>query len=884
MNARRLASVLLVVAVLLVVPVVMAAPALPVVESLTLTFDTPPYSIVPGASGDSVVLYGFYPSGLPGDPQLPSTLYTIALPPNVQPDSVAVEVTAATVVDVPGAYEIAPAPPAIPADTAQPAPYWGPNATTIVEGRNLAVYGRDAFFPAQLLTLESQGQMRKWQLVDLSYRPVQYNPVTGALRVATHVEARVTFSRQTAHAPALQAALRDTTMDDRAAEMIYNFHEARRWYEPAVATPLPATQTPFVIITTNQIVSSSAALSAFVAHKQTQGLGVAVITETQYDSVRGQAPNGRADKIRRWLQNHYETDGIDYVLLIGNPDPDHPLEGAGDTVGDVPMKMLIPRYGTDYYPNNQTSPSDHFYADLTGNWDKDGDGIFGEYNGDRGASGVDYWPEVYVGRIPVYRDVAGWANTLDSILYKTIAYENEADTSWRRSALLPMAFLDADTDTAYVSEAMKASYLNPRGFRSYTLYDQEPGTDSIFPSDEPLVYQAVPTHWAAHSYGLVTWLTHGSWDSAMLVLDSGDVWQLRDWSPAFVFQASCLNGKPEEAGNLGYALLQNGAVGTVSASRVSWSADTTSWIYSAGYADNGSLAYDFGDLITSNLPAGEALYLTKKRMGANWGDISWMNLDNYNLYGDPSVRLNPDPERVYISAKAGGAVAGIKYAPADILAYDVVSRAWSMWLDGSDVGLVKNVDAFAVRDDERSMILSLAFAQEVPGLGMVKPQDVIVFYPTSLGANTAGTFDWYIRGANVGLTLAAENVDALVNKSYLTLLSTTGLATVPSNWEPGYNIKGKDEDLFEDFVTYSEFDYHFIGANVPGLAVEDVIGADYQNGIYYLAIEGEGVIGGQSYDQKAIFMVDDGYQPLGRFWYGPEHGFNGLLDGIDVRR
>ena len=41
-------------------------------------------------------------------------------------------------------------------------------------------------------------------------------------------------------------------------------------------------------------------------------------------------------------------------------------------------------------------PTDYYYADLTGNWDYDGDGFYGE----RGQDTVDFTPEVIVGRIP----------------------------------------------------------------------------------------------------------------------------------------------------------------------------------------------------------------------------------------------------------------------------------------------------------------------------------------------------------------------------------------------------------------------------------------------------------------------------------------------------
>ena len=50
---------------------------------------------------------------------------------------------------------------------------------------------------------------------------------------------------------------------------------------------------------------------------------------------------------------------------------------------------------------------------------------------------------------------------------------------------------------------------------------------------------------------------------------------LNDSYPSFVVQVSCTNGYPETSGNLGYCLLKQGAIATLSASRVSWYAIAT---------------------------------------------------------------------------------------------------------------------------------------------------------------------------------------------------------------------------------------------------------------------------------------------------------------------
>jgi len=334
--------------------------------------------------------------------------------------------------------------------------------------------------------------------------------------------------------------------------------------------------------------------------------------------------------------------------MIGNPDPDDPSDN-GDLVGNIPMKMCWPRKGES---DDKESPTDYFYADLTGNWDLDGDGYFGEYEDDRGTGGVDFTNEVYVGRIPVYSGV----NQLDSVLSKIINYGNSKDINWRENALLPMSFSDSSTDGAYLAEAMISDYLDTAGFSYWRMYMQGSVcsvADSTFASEEELVDGATKTRWSSNNYGAVWWWGHGSQTAAYLgykecgwgtIISSGDALSLDDNHPSFVYQCSCNNGYPENPDNLGTALLFHGAIATVSATRVSWYA-VNSWSPSLKYyCDNASIGYFYGeDLLRNGKSAGEAIYDVKSDMGANhytsWGGDHWMNLFDFNLYGDPTITL-----------------------------------------------------------------------------------------------------------------------------------------------------------------------------------------------------------------------------------------------------
>ena len=214
-----------------------------------------------------------------------------------------------------------------------------------------------------------------------------------------------------------------------------------------------------------------------------------------------------------------------------------------------------------------------------------------------------------------------------------------------------MSFSDSSTDGAYLAEAMAGNYLNAAGVGIWRMYQQGglcAAANSVFASDSELRGGAVKTRWSAGDYGMVWWWAHGSETSAMLgyggcgwetLFSSSDAPSLDNGHPSFVYQCSCTNGYPESSGNLGTALLNNGAIAAVCASRVSWYMVGSFYPY-LYYKDNAGIGYFYGEQLASlGKSAGEALFAVKSAGGAGFGAESWMNLFDFNLYGDPSTSL-----------------------------------------------------------------------------------------------------------------------------------------------------------------------------------------------------------------------------------------------------
>ena len=247
---------------------------------------------------------------------------------------------------------------------------------------------------------------------------------------------------------------------------------------------------------------------------------------------------------------------------------------------------------------------------------------------------------------------------------------------------------------------------------------------------------------------------------------------------------------------------------------------------------------------------------------------------------------------IYLSSTSGGTIDGVSFKDEDILKYDTATDTWSLYFDGSDVGLKTDVNAFTILDDG-SILLSI---NNVTGLsiGSVQDEDIIKFIPTSLGSNTAGSFEWYFDGSDVGLSASGEDIDAIgFTDDGKLVISTLG------NFNAG-GVSGKDEDLWvftADSLgtsTSGSWEQYFDGSDV-GLSesgYEDVFGTWIAaNGDIYLTTRGGFSVPGLSGDGSDIFTFTPsslGSSTSGSYsayWDGSDHGFGSeIVDGIYIQR
>jgi hypothetical protein len=247
---------------------------------------------------------------------------------------------------------------------------------------------------------------------------------------------------------------------------------------------------------------------------------------------------------------------------------------------------------------------------------------------------------------------------------------------------------------------------------------------------------------------------------------------------------------------------------------------------------------------------------------------------------------------LYVGSSTSGIAGGVSFADEDILVRNQGSGTWSLYLDGSDIGLSNtDVDGLSLRSDG-SVLVSFDTDFTLSGFAAVDDSDILRFVPTSTGASTAGSWQWYFDGSDVGLSGTAEDVDAFaVLPDGRILISTVDIVSVTG-------ASGADEDLLAftpnalGSATSGTWALYFDGSDVGlGTSSDEDINAVEVNaaGKIYVSTLGSFSVSGVSGDGSDIIVCTPG--SLGgttvcswsMYWDGSSNGFSGeVTDALGI--
>ncbi|MBN1860091.1 MAG: hypothetical protein JW840_01370 [Candidatus Thermoplasmatota archaeon] len=621
----------------------------PTQEFLDVTFTAGQYSLLTHTNGDSEIIMDEYGNLLvSGAPMLPTKIFFVGLPPGCAVKSI--ELLAESITELPGVYHIR-----------QSLSVGNEYGSIEVKTATTQTPSSSGMYPPSFYDYLGMSHMRKYALARIQFSPFSYFPETGALLLHQSITLRIYYTCVEDVSPVL---LSDTAFDDIAAQSIYNYEAISEYYHTTKPMRQPY---DYVIITTSSLVMS---LNGFMTWKQLAGFSVNIVTLTW---ILANYPATDTQKsIRDFLIANYAAWGIKYVLIVG-------------THASIPMRICYPDPTNHNNDGTHDIPTDYYYADLTGNWDNDSDGFYGE----RGQDNPDFTPEVYVGRIPT--DGSG---AVSSITLKIQQFEQTAYTGWKKNAMLlgavySYASEDHTTnprwDGADVMEQCRNNLLS--GFSTTTMYEKQGLSPCAYPCTFPLNNPNIIGQWGSTTgWGIVNWAAHGAatsanqkvwtWDDGdtipetlvpgeiiyPIMIQSIDNGFLNNSKPPIVFAASCLVSRPETGNNLGISLLVNGASAFIGATRTSWG--SIGWTIPA-HGGHGTVCYDFTDRIAKkNEDCGHALFNAKQYVYNNipwnvWQDEA--NMYNFNLYGDPSMAMNLPPGAPNTPSGPTSGINGISY-------------------------------------------------------------------------------------------------------------------------------------------------------------------------------------------------------------------------------
>ena len=336
-------------------------------------FDAPTISHINGY--EQIQFPGCMQSANAGDPSLPYQSVSLLLPMGAKAQNIEVELR--DFVELNGEYQLYPYQPA--------RPYSKPEATEFV--KNEDIYRSSEVYPAVNHGEVSTSYRNGFAFAFSAFSPVRYIPETGKVYYAQTAVVRVmTQSERDDHSSMLWNnqmivnSVKRMAQNNDNIETYLNRGRAVPGYELLVITP-------------------SSYVNAFDEYvKFYEGIGIrthVVDVESIYASMTGY---DNQEKIRNFIIQEYQNNGIIMVNLGGDVD-------------------LIPYRGlrcTAYSSSTYTDdiPADLYYCALDGNWDANGNHIWGEIDEE------DLCPEIGIARMCFNNNTQ-----LEHILHKTLTYQ-----------------------------------------------------------------------------------------------------------------------------------------------------------------------------------------------------------------------------------------------------------------------------------------------------------------------------------------------------------------------------------------------------------------------------------------------------------------------------
>jgi hypothetical protein len=496
---------------------------------------------------------------------------------------------------------------------------------TSVEKPASEIYETNELYPSNIYNLRKPQFLNGVKVALTDLMPVLYNPVEGQLKY--YNELAVTITTEKDNRPDRVMPFRNSPIDrEKILNTIDNTEDFIRFYKSTDNGVLTASEESseaaatrkYVVITTAELSPAFESLTAYRA--SSEGGGYTTYIEDIDDIAATYSGIDLAEKMRNFIKDMYTNYGTQYVVLGGDCD-------------GPPEYQVIPTRGCYAHVDNYIDaniPSDLYFGCLDGSWNSDGDEYWGEINDGINGGDIDWFSEVYVGRIPA-DDYSEAMNQINKI----ISFETHSIPA---KILLAGEQLDSAT---WGGDRMDWLYSFMGSIPKTTLYDRD-WESNDWPKLQLLRYIN------SNEYSFINYSGHSTVFSDMK-LTKDDIYKMNNNTYFFVYSQGCYTGSLDglESDNsyayedcIGEAMTNDysdrGAFAYIGNSRYSW-------YYPGSYVKGGStLAQkEFVQAIFSGhiTKIGEANQKSKTNLPLDSQVYRWIAFGT-NLIGDPATDLS----------------------------------------------------------------------------------------------------------------------------------------------------------------------------------------------------------------------------------------------------
>ena len=337
----------------------------------TYYFDNP---VVTEVNGYDVIKFETtMNSGVVGEASLPYQAVSLLLPQNTDAQSINVEYF--DFVELEGTYNLLPQQAARPLSSTKP----------MVFDKNEDFYRSENMYPETTYSKVNTQYLNGCSFAFARFTPVRYVPATGKVSYAASVTVTIDVTASTSDR---SNKLWMTPEVEQRVERLAQNPETVKAYKTRGRS---ISGYELLVITPQQWVSH---FNEYVEFYEARGLRTHV---TALEEILANF-EGRddAEKVRAYISQEYENEGIMMVLLGGDSNV-------------VPWRAL---YCNVYDEEIDNLPADMYFGCLDGTWDDDNNGLWGEPGED------DLLPEVAVGRMPFNNETQ-----FNNMMHKTLEYQ-----------------------------------------------------------------------------------------------------------------------------------------------------------------------------------------------------------------------------------------------------------------------------------------------------------------------------------------------------------------------------------------------------------------------------------------------------------------------------